>query len=66
MTKNDIDAYARYAAEDIRRALEKFSGVTGLSAEVNVRWIDVPNSSGHPEMLVDSVEITPILFGVKA
>ena len=40
MFKDQVDAEAKKAAEKIRGALEEFNKATGLSAEVETRWVD--------------------------
>lgn len=60
--KSTIQSEAEKAAKKIREALEEFNRVTGLSAEIDARWVFMHQLSRvEPTLLLDKVEVQPVL-----
>lgn len=60
MTKTEIQEAAQLAAQDIKKALEKFSHTTGLRADVYTDYLTLNSHGGESEVFLQRVEVTPI------
>ena len=64
--KSIIQSEAEKAAKKIREALEEFHKETGMAAEIEARWVSLYQlSRSEPTLLLDRVEVQPVLPGVR-
>ncbi|MEG1282634.1 MAG: hypothetical protein RSD57_19545 [Comamonas sp.] len=62
---NQVQDEAAKAAKVIRDALEEFTRITGLKADVSANWIDLRTVGSHrPTAVLESVTIRPFAADV--